>query len=45
MAGQRVAPQIALTADERVALESRAARRKTAHAMSMRARIVLASAD
>jgi transposase len=45
MAGRRAAPQIVLSADEHAALERLAARRKTAQAMAMRARIVLASAE
>lgn len=45
MAGRRAAAQIVLTPDERAALESLATRRKTAQAMAMRARIVLASAE
>jgi transposase len=45
MAGRRAAPQIVLNDDERAALEMLAARRKTAQAMALRARIVLASAE
>jgi transposase len=45
MAGRRAAPQIVLSAEEQTALENLAARRKTAQAMAMRARIVLASAE
>lgn len=45
MAGRRAAPQIVLSAEERAALESLAGRRKTAQAVAMRARIVLASAE
>jgi transposase len=45
MAGRRAAPRIVLSEDERAALEMLAARRKTAQAMALRARIVLASAE
>jgi transposase len=45
MAGRRVAPQIVLSEAERAALEGLAGRRKTAQAMAMRARIVLASSE
>lgn len=45
MAGRRAAPQIVLSETERAALDALAARRKTAQAMAMRARIVLASAE
>jgi transposase len=45
MTGRRAAPQIALRDDERCELEGLARRRKTAQAMAMRARIVLACAD
>lgn len=42
MAGRCAAPQIVLSRDERAELEALASRRKTAQAMAMRARIVLA---
>ena len=45
MAGRRVAAQIALSEEERAGLEGLAAQRKTAQALAMRARIVLASAE
>ena len=45
MTGRRAAPQIVLKDDERSELEGLARRRKTAQAMAMRARIVLACAD
>jgi hypothetical protein len=45
MAGRRAAPEIALSDEERSELESLSRRRKTAQAMAMRARIVLACAE
>jgi transposase len=45
MAGRRVAPEIVLTDRERSELEALARRRKTAQALAMRARIVLACAE
>ncbi|NWG52980.1 MAG: IS630 family transposase [Hydrogenophilaceae bacterium] len=45
MAGRRAAPQIELSEAERAELAALAARRKTAQAMAMRARIVLACAQ
>jgi transposase len=45
MAGRRAAPTIVLSQAERADLEALAARRKTAQAMAMRARIVLACAE
>lgn len=45
MTGRRAAPQIVLRDDERCELEALASRRKTAQAMAMRARIVLACAE
>lgn len=45
MVGRRTAPQIVLSDEERSALNGLASRRKTAQAMAMRARIVLASAE
>ncbi len=45
MTGRRAAPQIVLIDDERSELEGLARRRKTAQAMAMRARIVLACAE
>ena len=45
MAGRRGAPEIVLIASERSELEGFARRRKTAQALAMRARIVLACAE
>jgi transposase len=45
MAGRRAAPQLVLSASERSELKALAGRRKTAQAMAMRARIVLACAE
>lgn len=45
MAGRRAAPEIVLNSIERAALEGLASRRKTAQAMALRARIVLACAE
>lgn len=45
MAGRRAAPQIVLRDTERSELEALSRRRKTAQAMAMRARIVLACAE
>src|SRR6478735_3579388 len=45
MAGRRGAPEIVLIASERSELEGLARRRKTAQALAMRARIVLACAE
>jgi transposase len=45
MAGRRAAPQIVLSDEERSQLEGLAARRKTAQAMALRARIVLCCAE
>jgi transposase len=45
MAGRRAAPQVVLSEGERSELKALAGRRKTAQAMAMRARIVLACAE
>ena len=45
MSGRRAAPRIVLRDDERSELEALSRRRKTAQAMAMRARIVLACAE
>jgi hypothetical protein len=45
MAGRRTAPQVVLSESERSELKGLAGRRKTAQAMAMRARIVLACAE
>jgi transposase len=45
MAGRRAAAQIVLSEQERTELEALASRRKTAQAMALRARIVLACAE
>jgi transposase len=45
MSGRRAAPEIELSDEERSELEALSRRRKTAQALAMRARIVLASAE